>query len=123
MMPTPAMECGSKQRQDMRRQAHELLDVLIGEQVMHALGKANDLLKVQVRHLWRRHYRVNVFTGENVWCAKVAHSYFVVANSDGHIIAATPKITRQYGSLPVSLTGPTPAESAERPLFRECDHG
>jgi hypothetical protein len=27
---------------------------------------------------------------------KVAHSYFLVADSDGNIVASTPKITKQY---------------------------
>jgi hypothetical protein len=51
---------------------------------------------VQVRHLWEDHYRVNVFVGLDAASAKVANSYFLVADSDGNIVASTPKITKQY---------------------------
>jgi hypothetical protein len=51
---------------------------------------------VQVRSLWGDHYRVNVFVGPDPAMAKVAHSYFLVADGDGNILASTPTITRQY---------------------------
>src|SRR5438067_8467413 len=44
-------------------------------------------------------YRVNVFVGENVASAKVAHSYFLTADGNGNIIESTPKITTRYGTL------------------------
>lgn len=78
------------------RDERETLDKLIGERVMHALGRPTDLLSVQVRKLWDAHYRVNVIVGANAGSVKVAKSYFVVSDSDGNLIAATPKITKQY---------------------------
>jgi hypothetical protein len=46
--------------------------------------------------LWEDHYRVNVFVGVDAASAKVANSYFLVADIDGNILTSTPKITRQY---------------------------
>ncbi len=74
----------------------EMLNALIGEQVLHALGEPRNLLKVQVRPLWDGNYRVNVFVGADAACAKIPHSYFVVADGDGNVLSATPKIHKQY---------------------------
>jgi hypothetical protein len=78
------------------KQAPEQRKAVIGKHVIHTLGQPGDLHAVQVRHLWEDHYRVNVFVGVNAASAKVAHSYFLVADSDGNILASTPKITRHY---------------------------
>jgi hypothetical protein len=85
-----------EQTKDLERHKRETLNALIEQQVSHTLGRPGDLLSVQVRQLWERHYRVNVFVGVDVASAKVGHSYFLVVDSDGIILAATPKITRQY---------------------------
>jgi hypothetical protein len=55
-----------------------------------------DLSHVQVRKLWDDHYRVNVLVGENSGSVRVAYSYFLKIDSDGRLIASTPKITKQY---------------------------
>jgi hypothetical protein len=39
---------------------------------------------------------VNLFVGPDAACATVPHSYFVVADADGNVLGATPKIRRQY---------------------------
>jgi hypothetical protein len=72
------------------------LNALIGKQVLNTLGQPDGLVKTQVRPLWHDHFRVNVFVGLDAASAKVAHSYFLVVDGDGTIIASTPKITRQY---------------------------
>ena len=69
-----------------------MLKALIGKQVLHVLGEPRNLLKVQVRSLWDSYYRVNVLVGVDATCAKIPHSYFVVADGDGNVLAATPKI-------------------------------
>jgi hypothetical protein len=84
-----------EQRESIKEQA-EILDALIGEQVMHALGAPPHLHKLQVRRLWADHYRVNVFVGDNAATAKVANSYFVKADGDGNIVEAHPKICKQF---------------------------
>ena len=80
----------------LEKDKRETLDDLISEQVIHALGKPIDLRKVQVRKVWKDHYRVNVIVGMNAGSVRLANSYFVVINSDGCLITATPKITKQY---------------------------
>ena len=69
---------------------------MVGGHVLRLLGKPADLHKVQVRHLWEDHYRVNVLVGEDAACIKFAHSFCLVADDAGNILASTPQITRQY---------------------------
>ena len=80
----------------MEHEKRETVDNRIREQVIHALGTPADLHDVQVRMVWADHYRVNVFVGANAGSVKVANSFFVVIGSDGNLITATPKITKQY---------------------------
>ncbi len=77
---------------DREKQQRQQLDTIIGEQVRHALGQPADLRGVQVRRLWQDHYRVNVLVGADAVSVKVADSYFLVADSDGNIIASTPPL-------------------------------
>ena len=81
---------------DFEEQAHRELNAVIIEQVIHLLGQPTNLQTVQVRQLWKDHYRVNVYTGESIAAATVANSYFLETNDDGGIVASTPKITRKY---------------------------
>ena len=64
--------------------------------MLHALGEPGDLLRVQVRPLWEGNYRVNVFVGVNAASARVANSYFVVADGDGNVLESTPEVRRLY---------------------------
>ncbi len=81
---------------EMKRDDREILDNRIREQVIHALGKPSDLRNVQVRKVGKDHYRVNVIVGDNAGSVRVANSYFLAVDGDGSVIAATPKITKQY---------------------------
>jgi hypothetical protein len=78
------------------RNLRDRMKKVIREQVLQALGTPGDLVRVEVHILWPDHYRVNVFVGVNVAGARVAHSYFLVADSEGQIRASTPKITKRY---------------------------
>jgi hypothetical protein len=80
---------------DLHAHRHHL-DGAISKQVLLGLGQPEGLHLVQVRFLWEDHYRVNVFVGVDAASAKVAHSYFLVADGTGTILASTPKITNQY---------------------------
>jgi hypothetical protein len=51
---------------------------------------------VQVRQLWEDHYRVNILVGVDAASAKVAHSYFLVADGNGNILASTPQLKKRY---------------------------
>ena len=39
---------------------------------------------------------VNVFVGTGIASARVAHSYFLLVDDEGNIVASTPEITGQY---------------------------
>jgi hypothetical protein len=68
----------------------------ITQSVMNSLGVPENLRKVQVKHLWEDHYRVNIFVGTDAASSLVAHSYFLVTGSEGAIIASSPNIIKQY---------------------------
>ena len=80
----------------LKKDERETLDNLIREQVIHALGTPTDLRNVQVRKVWKDHFRVNVIVGENAGAVRVANSYFLVVDSGGGLVTATPRITKQY---------------------------
>ena len=86
------------QRDNLEQHKGDIWKALIGEQVIHALGKPTDLLAVQVRPLWGSRFRVNVFAGPDIASARVANSFFLEADDDGKIIASTPPITRQFAA-------------------------
>ena len=69
---------------------------VIGRQVLQILGQPDALYSIAVRQLWEDRYRVNVFVGLDAAASKVAHSYFVIADADGNIIASSPVIARTY---------------------------
>jgi hypothetical protein len=64
----------AEQHEGMKRHEREMLCALIGEHVMHALGEPANLHSLVVRRLWKDHYRVNVFVGENVSSARIGNS-------------------------------------------------
>jgi hypothetical protein len=72
----------------------EARDARIKYQVLRALGKPNNLLRVQVRPLWADYCRVNVYVGTDATSARMAHSYFVRADGDGNVV--TPTINKLY---------------------------
>ena len=95
MMPNK-LQCEQLKGTTMENDEHEALNNLIREQVIDALGTPFNLRNVQVRRVWNDHFRVNVIVGMNAGSVRVANSYFLVVNSEGSLIAATPKITKQY---------------------------
>ena len=81
---------------EVERHERETMNSHVREQVIRALGEPADLLDVQVRPLWGPHYRVNVFVGVNITCARIIHSFFLVTDGNGNVLESTPKIKRQY---------------------------
>ena len=77
-------------------QRRQRLQAVIGKHVLHTLGQPADLREVQVRPLWKDHYRVNVLVGVDATSVRVAHSFFVVTDGNGNVLAATPALTKQY---------------------------
>jgi hypothetical protein len=87
---------GQEKHAGQERQDGEQLRAAIGKHVMDALGQPSDAYWVQVRPLWEGHYRVNVLAGADTTCARVAHSYFLVADGAGNILTTSPQLTRRY---------------------------
>ena len=92
-MPTKHQD---ERETDLDKDGRQRRIALIGGHVLRALGQPGALHRVQVRQLWDDHYRVNVLVGADAAQAKVAHSYFLVVDPAGAILASTPTITRQY---------------------------
>ncbi len=92
-MPTIEQE-----QQDMSKAATERRqrEGFISNRVLMALGQPPDLLRVHVRRLWENRYRVNIVVGVDAASARIASSYFVVADGAGNILQAVPEITKQY---------------------------
>jgi hypothetical protein len=84
-----------KQHADAAKQEQQWTAV-IGGHVLQALGRPEALYRMEVRRLWQDRYRVNVFVGPGPASVRLAHSYFLVTDGGGNILAATPAITRQY---------------------------
>ena len=72
------------------------LEAVILKQVMHQLGQPDGRVRAQVRKLWEDRYRVNIYMEPETGSAIIAHSYFIVTDDNGAIVAATPRITKKY---------------------------
>lgn len=81
---------------DDRRRGDDRTAVQIGERVLQALGRPDDLFLVQARPLWGDFYRVNVLVGPSYDRAKIAHSFFLSADRDGNILGSTPALSKRY---------------------------
>src|SRR4051812_26148677 len=77
-------------RDELQAQDRVSLESVVRESVMYDLGEPAGLHRVQVRHLWGRHFRVNVFVGPDAVSSRVAHSYFVEANGGGKLLSSSP---------------------------------
>ncbi len=78
-----------------KRVAQHLIAV-IGEQILHTLGQPVGFHRIQVRKLWGDRFRANVFVGADAASVIIAHSFFLVADEEGKITTATPKIIKRY---------------------------
>ena len=96
----PGTTMSTQQQDDLVKDLEKLdlekLSAKIGDQVLRTLGQPGDFHRLQTRRLWKDHYRVNVLVGADFVSAKVGHSYFVVADSDGNIITSNPTVIREY---------------------------
>jgi hypothetical protein len=73
-----------------------LLEAVVRDNVLAALGRPAELRRVQVRRVFGDNYRVNVFVGPDVASVTITHSYFLTADSDGKILSCCPPIARAY---------------------------
>ena len=92
------MTTAQQREQDRNQQwgEQQRRHAVIRGQVIRTLGTPGDLFDVQVRQLWDENYRVNVLVGGDATSTRVAHSYFLVVDVAGKILACTPEITRRY---------------------------
>lgn len=84
------------QDKELVRTQRDLLNNVIGRQVLHSLGSPSDLLEVQVRPLGNDHYRVNVLVGKNAASPRIADSFFLTADFEGNSATSSPAIVRLY---------------------------
>jgi hypothetical protein len=73
-----------------------LLEAVVGDNVLSALGRPAGPHRVQVRRVWGDNYRVNVLVGPDAASFTVAHSFFLSADGDGKILTCCPPIARAY---------------------------
>ena len=65
-------------------------------QVMTALGRPSDFLRITSRQVTLNGFRVNVLTGTDASSARISHSFFVTADADGRVKTSAPVILKQY---------------------------
>jgi hypothetical protein len=82
--------------EELCRDPRDKLNDLIGEQVVHLLGTPEDLLQVQVRWVGGERCRVNVFVGKDVISGRIAHSFYLTTDGEGHILTSSPGVARMY---------------------------
>jgi hypothetical protein len=70
--------------------------MVICRQVVAALGRPDDFLRVTARRVTGDGYRVNVVTGTHMASARIAHSFFITADEEGNITDSAPEIRKQY---------------------------
>jgi hypothetical protein len=78
------------------RREDGLLEAVVRDNVLDALGRPAGPHRVQVRRVFGDSYRVNVFVGPDAASFAIAHSYFLSADGDGKILACCPPIARTY---------------------------
>jgi hypothetical protein len=71
-------------------------EAVIRAEVIKALGRPADLLRVTVVPLWSDYFRVNLVTGADPASITIPNSFFVSADAAGAILTATPPILKVY---------------------------
>ena len=79
-----------------QKEEGRLLEAVVRENILCDLGRPAGLFRVQVTRVFEDHYRANVFIGPDAVSAKVVHSYFLKADSDGKILTSSPAIIRLH---------------------------
>lgn len=64
--------------------------------IMAALGRPSDFLRITARQITGKGYRVNVVTGCDAASARIAHSFFITADANGNVTSSDPVILKQY---------------------------
>jgi len=93
---SPNVNPKKKQPTEQDRHDSQRRTAVIGGHILQTLGQPVSLHRLQVHQLWDDHYRVNVLVGADATSIRIAHSYFVVSDGAGNIVASTPKLTKEY---------------------------
>jgi hypothetical protein len=81
---------------DLIEQGAKKLANAICLNIMAALGRPSDFLRITVRQVTESGYRVNVVTGADAASARIAHSFFITADAAGKVATSEPAIVKQY---------------------------
>jgi len=86
--------------QKMNPQSNDSDIQKIKEKVLKRLGKPDKLFKVEVKHLWDRNYRINVWCyrgteGSFAKSYRVSDSFFGKLSENG-VLKTNPKIEKKY---------------------------
>jgi hypothetical protein len=87
----PPVEDAEHSEQTARR-----LTTAICRNVITALGRPKDLLRITARQVTSDGFRVNVLTGVDVASGRISHSFFVKADEQGKVTDSAPAILKQY---------------------------
>ena len=94
-MPKQPAAPPDKEAESARRGAEQMTSA-ISRNVMAALGRPGDLLRVTVHQVTTEGYRVNVVTGTDATSSQIAHSFFVTVDQDGNVTGSSPTIVKHY---------------------------
>jgi hypothetical protein len=86
----------AERKEESERQESGLLEAVVRDNVLSALGRPVGNHRVQVKNVWGDNYRVNVFVGPDVASFTIAHTYFLRADGNGKILTCSPPIARTY---------------------------
>ncbi len=96
MTKTLVEQSPAQPNQESERQEAGLLEAVVRDNILSALGRPIGNHRVQVKNVWGENYRVNVFVGPDVTSFTIAHSYFLRADGNGKILTCHPPIARTY---------------------------
>lgn len=82
------------EREQPRRDEDGLLEAVVRDSVLAALGRPAVNYRMQVKRVFGNNYRVNLFVGPDVSSLTIAHSYFLSTDGNGKILTCNPPIVR-----------------------------
>jgi hypothetical protein len=101
--PTARSKPSQRNAEKQEGQKPNMSESVVQEQVMKMLGELPNLIRVQVRALWKGHYRANIYVGSDHLTSRIAHSFFIITDDAGKISEARPPIVR---NRPSAVTQP-----------------
>jgi len=72
------------------------VEAAICRHVLSVLGRPTDFLRISVRQITAKGFRVNVLAGAELASGRIAHSYLVQTTDDGLVTASSPALVKRY---------------------------